>query len=87
MPTKKKTRTRTEKDFDVMTVAQVMQKQVQAVHLKTKGDVVALLMVEGFGAVGWWMPKISSWASSANMICWPPWMMDTSLVRLPRATS
>jgi CBS domain-containing protein len=51
MPTKKKTRTRTEKDFDVMTVAQVMQKQVQAVHLKTKGDVVALLMVEGFGAV------------------------------------
>ena len=51
MPTKKKTRTRTEKDFDVMTVAQVMQKQVQAVHLKTNGDVVALLMVEGFGAV------------------------------------
>jgi len=51
MPTKKKTRTRTEKDFDVMTVAQVMQKQVQAVHLKTKGDVVASLMVEGFGAV------------------------------------
>lgn len=54
MPTKKKpkkARTRTKKDFDVMTVKQVMQKQVQAVHLKTKGDVVALLMVEGFGAV------------------------------------
>lgn len=54
MPTKKKpkkTRTRTKKDFDVMTVKQVMQKQVQAVHLKTKGDIVALLMVEGFGAV------------------------------------
>ena len=54
MPTKKKpkkTRTRTKEDFDVMTVKQVMQKQVQAVHLKTKGDVVASLMVEGFGAV------------------------------------
>ncbi|MEO6308269.1 MAG: CBS domain-containing protein [Nitrospiraceae bacterium] len=56
MPTKKKTktkkaRTRTKKDFSVMMVKQVMQKRVQAVHLKTKGDVVALLMVEGFGAV------------------------------------
>ena len=51
MPTKRKARTRTKKDFDVMTVEQVMQKQVQAVHLKTKGDVVASLMVEGFGAV------------------------------------
>ena len=51
MPTKKKARIRTKKDFDVMTVKQVMQKQVQAVHLKTKGDVVASLMVEGFGAV------------------------------------
>ena len=36
MPTMKKTRTRTKKDFDVMTVEQVMQKQVRAVHLKTK---------------------------------------------------
>ncbi|HSL05488.1 MAG TPA: CBS domain-containing protein [Nitrospiraceae bacterium] len=51
MPTKKKARTRTKKAFDVMTVEQVMQKQVQAVHLKTKGDVVASLMVEGFVAV------------------------------------
>jgi CBS domain-containing protein len=51
MPTKKKARTRTKKAFDVMTVEQVMQKQVQAVHLKTKGDVVASLMIEGFGAV------------------------------------
>jgi CBS domain-containing protein len=54
MPTKKKpkkSRIRTKKDFDVMTVKQVMQKQVQAVHLKTKGDVVASFMIEGFGAV------------------------------------
>ena len=48
---KKKARKDREKDFGVMTVKQVMQKQVQAVHLKTKGDVVASLMVEGFGAV------------------------------------
>jgi len=49
--TKKKARKDREKDFGVMTVKQVMQKQVQAVHLKTKGDVVASLMIEGFGAV------------------------------------
>ncbi|HMF86327.1 MAG TPA: CBS domain-containing protein [Nitrospiraceae bacterium] len=51
MPTEKKARKGTKKDFGLMMVKQVMQKQVQAVHLKTKGDVVALLMVEGFGAV------------------------------------
>lgn len=56
MPTKKKTTTKkarigSKKGFDLMMVKQVMQKQVQAVHLKTKGDVVASLMVEGFGAV------------------------------------
>ena len=54
MPTKKKTkkaRTGTKKDFGAMMVKQVMQKQVQAVHLKTKGDVIASLMIEGFGAV------------------------------------
>ncbi|MEO7863692.1 MAG: CBS domain-containing protein [Nitrospirales bacterium] len=34
-----------------MMVRQVMQKQVQAAHLKTKGDVIASLMIEGFGAV------------------------------------
>ena len=51
MPTKKKVRTRTKQDFDLMTVKQVMQKQVQSAHLKTKGDVIASLMIEGFGAV------------------------------------
>ena len=51
MPTKKKVSTRTKQDFDLMMVKQVMQKQVRAVHLKTKGDVVASLMDEGFGAV------------------------------------
>jgi CBS-domain-containing membrane protein len=56
MPTKKKTKTKKtrtgkKKEFDLMIVKQVMQKQVQAVHLKTKGDVIASLMIEGFGAV------------------------------------
>lgn len=46
-----KTKTVTKKDFGKMMVDQVMQKQVQAVHLKTKGDVMASLMIEGFGAV------------------------------------
>jgi CBS domain-containing protein len=47
----KKTRTGTKKEFGLMMVKQVMQKQVQSAHLKTKGDVIASLMIEGFGAV------------------------------------
>ncbi|MBH0200990.1 MAG: CBS domain-containing protein [Nitrospira sp.] len=39
------------KDFDSMTVGQVMEKEVQSVRLGTKGDVIASLMIEGFGAV------------------------------------
>jgi CBS domain-containing protein len=39
------------KDFDSMTVSQVMEKKVQSVRLRTKGDVIASLMIEGFGAV------------------------------------
>ncbi|RPH81570.1 MAG: CBS domain-containing protein [Nitrospiraceae bacterium] len=54
MPTKKKAkkaRTASKKEFGLMMVKQVMQKQVQSAHLKTKGDVIASLMIEGFGAV------------------------------------
>lgn len=39
------------KDFDSMTVSQVMEKEVQSVRLRTRGDVIASLMIEGFGAV------------------------------------
>lgn len=39
------------KDFDSMTVGQVMEKEVQYVRLRAKGDVIASLMIEGFGAV------------------------------------
>jgi len=39
------------KNFDSMTVSQVMEKEVQFVRMKTKGDVIASLMIEGFGAV------------------------------------
>ncbi|MGB4068016.1 MAG: CBS domain-containing protein [Nitrospira sp.] len=39
------------KDFESMTVSQVMEKEVQSVRLTTKGDVIASLMIEGFGAV------------------------------------
>ncbi|THJ18646.1 MAG: CBS domain-containing protein [Nitrospira sp. CG24B] len=39
------------KDFEFMTVSQVMEKEVQSVRLRTKGDVIASLMIEGFGAV------------------------------------
>lgn len=54
MPTKKKAkkaRTSTKTEFGAMMVKQVMQKRVQSARLKTKGDVIASLMIEGFGAV------------------------------------
>jgi len=51
MPTKKTMRAATAKDFASMTVKQVMEKRVQSAHLRTKGDVIASLMIEGFGAV------------------------------------
>lgn len=55
MPTKKKVvkkaRRATRKEFDEMMVSQVMEKRVQSARLKTKGDVMASLMIEGFGAV------------------------------------
>lgn len=39
------------KDFDSMTVSQIMEKKVQYVRLRAKGDMIASLMIEGFGAV------------------------------------
>lgn len=51
MPKKKRSGKKPAKDFASMTVKQVMQKRVQFVRLKTKGDVIASLMIEGFGAV------------------------------------
>jgi CBS domain-containing protein len=51
MPTKKKTGAPKAKDFASMTVKQVMEKRVQSAHLRTKADVIASLMIEGFGAV------------------------------------
>ena len=51
MPTRKNERARKVKDFSATTVAQVMEKAVQSAHLKTKADVIASLMIEGFGAV------------------------------------
>lgn len=51
MPTKKRVRAPKAKDFASMTVRQVMEKRVQSAHFRTKGDVMASLMIEGFGAV------------------------------------
>lgn len=48
---KKKLRAAKAKDVSSMTVKQVMEQMVQFVHLRTKGDVIASLMIEGFGAV------------------------------------
>ncbi|HSN03650.1 MAG TPA: CBS domain-containing protein [Nitrospira sp.] len=54
MPTKKqagRTKATRVKDAGPMTVKQIMEKRVQFAHLQTKGDVIASLMIEGFGAV------------------------------------
>ncbi|MGA6828763.1 HPP family protein [Nitrospira sp. NS4] len=54
MPTKKqagRTKVARVKDAGPMTVKQIMEKRVQFAHLQTKGDVIASLMIEGFGAV------------------------------------
>ncbi len=42
---------KTAADFASTTVKQAMQKRVQFVRLKTRGDVIASMMIEGFGAV------------------------------------
>jgi len=51
MPTKKKAKVGKVNDLAATTVGQVMEQRVQLAHLKTKGDVIASLMIEGFGAV------------------------------------
>jgi len=51
MPTKKKVRVVKKQDFASMTVKEAMETRVQSVHIRTKGDVIASLMIEGFGAV------------------------------------
>jgi len=51
MPKKKTSRKKTAGDFPRMTVKDVMEKRVQSARLTTKGDVMASLMIEGFGAV------------------------------------
>ena len=51
MPTRKKVRRPKAREFSSTTVKQVMEKRVQSVHLRTRGDVIASLMIEGFGAV------------------------------------
>lgn len=38
-------------NFDSMAVSQVMEKEVQSVRMRAKGDVIASLMIEGFGSV------------------------------------
>lgn len=51
MPKKTGRAKRSTKNFAYMTVKDVMEKKVQVAHLRTKGDVIASLMIEGFGAV------------------------------------
>ena len=39
------------RNFTERTVAEIMERQVQTAHAKTAGDVVASLLIEGFGSV------------------------------------
>lgn len=49
--TEQKTQGAPRPEFSSITVGQVMETRVQSVHLRTKGDVIASLMIEGFGSV------------------------------------
>ena len=51
MPTKTTRVKKSVKGFASLTVRDVMEKKVQFAHLNTKGDVIASLMIKGFGAV------------------------------------
>ena len=51
MPTKTVRAKKPNGAFASMTVKDVMEKRVQFARLNTKGDVIASLMIEGFGAV------------------------------------
>jgi CBS-domain-containing membrane protein len=51
MKTTKRSKAVKVKDFDSMTVSQVMEKDVQFVSLRMKGHMIAALLTEGFGAV------------------------------------
>lgn len=51
MPTKKTRAEKPTQDVASIMVKDVMEKQVQFARLNTKGDVIASLMIEGFGAV------------------------------------
>jgi CBS domain-containing protein len=51
MPTKTARAKKANEAFASMTVKDVMEKRVQVARLNTKGDVIASLMIEGFGAV------------------------------------
>ena len=50
-PAKKPAKRSKVPDFASMLVKPVMEKPVQSARLQTKGDVIASLMIEGFGAV------------------------------------
>ncbi len=50
-PIKKPVKSSKAPDFASMLVKPVMEKRVQSARLRTKGDVIASLMIEGFGAV------------------------------------
>ena len=51
MPRKKESKPVRAKEFGSMMVGQVMEKKVQCASLATKADVIASMMVQGFGAV------------------------------------
>lgn len=51
MPTKRAAPAKPKRNFGSMLVKDVMEKKVQSARMGTKGDVIASLMIEGFGAV------------------------------------
>lgn len=64
MKQKKPTKGGKVKNFDSMTVNRVMEKEVQFVRMGTKGNVIASLLITGFGAV----PVVESGKKLAGIV-------------------
>lgn len=64
MPRKKQTKPNGTKEFGSMTVSEVMEPQVQSARLTTKADVIASMMIEGFGSV----PVVDSQRKLAGIV-------------------
>lgn len=59
--------------FDRLKAVDVMRREVQVAHAETKADVIASMMIEGFGGVPIVNDRHHLVGSSPSSISWPNW--------------